>query len=123
MDLADLQGYRNGRTIHFIINNQIGFTTSPAAGRSSIYSTDIAKMTQLPIFHVNADDTEGAWRALQIALDFRTKFHKDVVIDLVGFRRHGHNEADEPSYTQTLMYKRVREHPGVCAMYKRQLIS
>ncbi len=122
LNLADLRGYRTGGTIHIIINNQIGFTTSPEAGRSSIYSTDVAKMTQLPIFHVNGDDVEAAYRVLNIALDFRQQFHKDVVIDLIGFRRHGHNEADEPSYTQPLMYQRVREHPGVRQLYARQLI-
>jgi 2-oxoglutarate dehydrogenase E1 component len=122
LNLADLKGYRTGGTIHIIINNQIGFTTSPEAGRSSIYSTDVAKMTQLPIFHINSDDVEAAYRVLQIALDFRQRFRKDVVIDLVGFRRHGHNEADEPSYTQPLMYQRVREHAGVRELYSRQLV-
>jgi 2-oxoglutarate dehydrogenase E1 component len=122
LNLADLKGYRTGGTIHFIINNQIGFTTSPTSSRSSIYSTDIAKMTQLPIFHINADDVEAAYRVLQIALDFRMKFNKDVVIDLIGFRRHGHNEGDEPSYTQPLMYQRVKEHPGVRELYTRQLL-
>jgi 2-oxoglutarate dehydrogenase E1 component len=88
LNLADLKGYRAGGTIHIIINNQIGFTTTPERGRSSIYSTDVAKMTQLPIFHINGDDVEAAYRVLQIALDFRQNFHKDVVIDVIGFRRH-----------------------------------
>src|SRR5438477_8764231 len=92
LQLAQLRGYRAGGTIHIIINNQIGFTTSPAAGRSSIYSTDVARMTQLPIFHINGDDPEAAYRVLQIALDYRQEFNKDVVLDLIGFRRLGHNE-------------------------------
>ena len=108
-----LKGYRTGGTIHIIINNQIGFTTSPEAGRSTIYSTDVARMTQLPIFHINGDDPEAAYRVLQIALDYRQEFNKDVVLDVVGFRRLGHNETDEPSYTQPLMYARVKAHPGV----------
>jgi 2-oxoglutarate dehydrogenase E1 component len=122
LNLADLKGYRTGGTIHLVINNQIGFTTSPEASRSSVYSSDVAKMTQLPIFHVNCDDVEAALRTIEIALDWRQKFRKDIVIDLIGFRRHGHNEGDEPSYTQPLMYQRVKEHPGVRELYARQLI-
>lgn len=122
LNLADLKGYRTGGTIHIVINNQIGFTTSPEASRSSIYSTDVAKMTQLPIFHVNCDDVEAAHRTIELALDWRQKFRKDIVIDLIGFRRHGHNEGDEPSYTQPLMYSRVKEHPGVRELYSRKLI-
>lgn len=123
LNLADLKGYRTGGTIHIIVNNQIGFTTSPEYGRSSIYSTDIAKMTQLPIIHVNADAPEAIYRVLQLALDYRQKFNEDIVIDVVGFRRLGHNEGDEPSYTQPLMYARVKAHPGVRTIYSEQLIN
>ena len=123
LNLAGLKGYRTGGTIHIIINNQIGFTTSPEAGRSTIYSTDVARMTQLPIFHINGDDPEAAYRVLQIALDYRQEFNKDVVLDLIGFRRLGHNETDEPSYTQPLMYARVKAHPGVRTIYARRLVK
>jgi len=123
LNLAGLKGYRTGGTIHIIINNQIGFTTSPEAGRSTIYSTDVARMTQLPIFHINGDDPEAAYRVLQIALDYRQEFNKDVVLDIIGFRRLGHNETDEPSYTQPLMYARVKAHPGVRTVYTKRLIK
>ena len=123
LNLAGLKGYRTGGTIHIIINNQIGFTTSPEAGRSTIYSTDVARMTQLPIFHINGDDPEAAYRVLQIALEYRQTFNKDVVLDLIGFRRLGHNETDEPSYTQPLMYARVKAHPGVRTIYAKRLLK
>jgi 2-oxoglutarate decarboxylase len=123
LQLAQLRGYRTGGTIHIIVNNQIGFTTSPEAGRSSIYSTDVARMTQSPIFHINGDDPEAAFRAMRIALDYRQQFKKDVVLDVVGFRRLGHNETDEPSYTQPLMYQRVKEHPGVRTIYANRLVK
>ncbi|MDX6557002.1 MAG: multifunctional 2-oxoglutarate metabolism enzyme [Blastocatellia bacterium] len=122
LQLAQLRGYRTGGTIHIIINNQIGFTTSPEAGRSSIYSTDVARMTQSPIFHINGDDPEAVYRTLRIALDYRQQYKKDVVLDVVGFRRLGHNETDEPSYTQPLMYQRVKAHTGVRTLYAKRLV-
>lgn len=122
LQLANLTGYRVGGTIHIVINNQIGFTTSPEASRSSIYSTDAAQITQMPIFHINGDDPEAAYRVIQIALAYRQEFNKDVTLDLVGFRRLGHNEGDEPSYTQPLMYAKVKAHPGVRHLYAQQLI-
>ncbi|MEO6590075.1 MAG: multifunctional oxoglutarate decarboxylase/oxoglutarate dehydrogenase thiamine pyrophosphate-binding subunit/dihydrolipoyllysine-residue succinyltransferase subunit [Pyrinomonadaceae bacterium] len=122
LQLANLAGYRTGGTIHLIINNQIGFTTSPEASRSSIYSTDAAQITQTPIFHINGDDPEAAFRVVKIALDYRQEYNKDVTLDLVGFRRLGHNEGDEPSYTQPLMYARVKAHPGTRHLYAQQLI-
>lgn len=122
LQLASLPGYRTGGTIHIVINNQIGFTTSPELSRSSIYSTDAAQITQTPIFHINGDDPEAAYRVIQIALAYRHQYNKDVVLDLVGFRRLGHNEGDEPSYTQPVMYARVKAHPGTRHLYAQQLI-
>jgi 2-oxoglutarate dehydrogenase E1 component len=123
LNLSQLPGYTTGGTIHIIVNNQLGFTTPPEEGRSSTYSTDIAKMIQVPIFHINSDDPEAGYNVLQIALDYRQRFKKDVVIDCIGFRRLGHNEGDEPTYTQPVMYQRIREHPGVRAIYARKLMS
>ncbi|MEQ1924172.1 MAG: 2-oxoglutarate dehydrogenase E1 component, partial [Pyrinomonadaceae bacterium] len=122
LQLANLTGYRVGGTIHIVINNQVGFTTSPEASRSSIYSTDAAQITQTPIFHINGDDPEAAYRVIEIALAYRQEFNKDVVLDLVGFRKLGHNEGDEPSYTQPVMYAKVKSHPGVQTLYAQQLI-
>ena len=122
LQLANLEGYRTGGTVHVVINNQIGFTTNPESSRSSHYATDPALMTQLPIFHINADAPESAYRVAKIAIEYRQEFNKDVAIDLIGFRKLGHNEGDEPSYTQPLMYQRVKAHPGVRDKYARQLI-
>lgn len=122
LQLAALKGYRTGGTIHIVINNQIGFTTGVDSARTSIYSTDAAQITQLPIFHINGDDPEAAYRVMQIALDYRQEFNKDVALDLIGFRRLGHNEGDEPSYTQPLMYAKVKAHPGVRHLYAQQLM-
>jgi 2-oxoglutarate decarboxylase len=122
LNLSQLPGYTTCGTIHIIVNNQLGFTTPPEEGRSSTYSTDIAKMIQAPIFHVNSDDVEAAYHVIQIALDYRQTFKKDVVIDVIGFRKLGHNEGDEPSYTQPVMYQRIREHPGSRALYARKLV-
>jgi 2-oxoglutarate decarboxylase len=123
LNMSQLEGYATGGTIHLIVNNQIGFTTDPEQGRSSTYSTDVAKMIQAPILHVNGDDPDAAYHALQISIDYRQRFHKDIVVDLFGFRRHGHNEGDEPTYTQPVMYRRVEAHPGVRALYARKLVE
>ncbi|HWO00673.1 MAG TPA: multifunctional oxoglutarate decarboxylase/oxoglutarate dehydrogenase thiamine pyrophosphate-binding subunit/dihydrolipoyllysine-residue succinyltransferase subunit, partial [Blastocatellia bacterium] len=123
LNLSKLPGYSTKGTIHIVANNQLGFTTPPEEGRSSHYSTDIAKMIQAPIFHVNSDDVEAAYNVIQIALDYRQHFKKDVVIDVIGFRRLGHNEGDEPTYTQPVMYQRIKEHPGVRELYARKLIA
>jgi 2-oxoglutarate dehydrogenase E1 component len=121
--MSDIQGYRVGGTIHLIINNQIGFTTSPQFARSSPYCTDMAKMLQSPIFHVNGDDPEACVRVARLAWEYRQQFHKDVVIDMVCYRRHGHNEGDDPSYTQPLMYKAIGERRSVRKLFVEALVK
>jgi 2-oxoglutarate dehydrogenase E1 component len=121
--LSGLKGHRTGGSLHFIINNQIGFTTAPRFARSSPYPSDVARMIEAPIFHVNGDDPESVVHVAKIATEFRQQFHKPVVIDMFCYRRHGHNEGDEPAFTQPLMYKRIREHPGVVEIYGKRLES
>ena len=122
LNLSQIRGYKVGGTIHLIINNQLGFTTAPHAARSSEYSTDVAKLIQAPIFHVNADDPEGCVRVAELAFKYREKFNKDVVIDMIGYRRHGHNEGDDPSYTQPLMYRAIEQRRSVRMLYTEALI-
>jgi 2-oxoglutarate dehydrogenase E1 component len=121
LNLLGLDGYTTGGTLHLIANNQVGFTTDPEEGRSTRYSSDLAKGFDTPIVHVNADDAEAAIAAVRLAMAFRARFRHDVVVDLVGYRRFGHNEGDEPSYTQPLMYKVIEEHASVRELYARQL--
>ncbi len=121
--LSDLKGYRTGGSLHFIVNNQIGFTTYPRYSRSSPYPSDVAKMIDAPIFHVNGDDPEAVVFAAKVAIEFRQKFHKPVVIDMFCYRRHGHNEGDEPMFTQPVMYKRIASHPGTVEIYSKRLIA
>ena len=124
INLAQTRGYSTGGTIHIVVNNQVGFTTSdPRDSRGTLYCTDVAKMVEAPIFHVNGDDPEVCLLAVELAMEFRQTFHKDVFIDLVCFRRQGHNEADEPMITQPLMYKKVRQHPGPRARYAERLVA
>ena len=121
--LSDLKGYRTGGSIHFIVNNQIGFTTYPRYSRSSPYPSDVAKMIDAPIFHVNGDDPEAVVFAAKVAVEFRQKFHKPVVIDMFCYRRHGHNEGDEPAFTNPVMYKKIANHPSTLDIYAKRLVA
>jgi len=121
--LTHLPGYYTGGTVHIVINNQIGFTTPPTSGRPTRYATDIARVIESPVFHVNGDDPEAAVHAIRLALGFRQRFGKDVVIDLVCFRKYGHNELDEPTFTQPSMYKKIAAHPGTRALYAKHLLE
>jgi multifunctional 2-oxoglutarate metabolism enzyme len=123
LNLSQLRGYRTGGTIHVIVNNQVGFTTSPASSRSSMYCTDVARMVQAPIFHVNGDDPEACIRVADLAFEYRQAFNKDVVIDLVCYRRRGHNEGDDPSFTQPLMYDLIEQKRSVRKLYTEALIG
>ncbi len=119
--MVKLPGYSTGGTIHIVVNNQIGFTTDPASARSSVYCTDVAKMVQSPIFHVNGDDPDTCAQVMKLAVDYRQRFNKDVVIDLWCYRKHGHNEGDEPAFTQPRMYDVIRKMKSVCTLYTKKL--
>jgi 2-oxoglutarate dehydrogenase E1 component len=123
LNLSQLRGYRTGGTIHLVVNNQVGFTTSPGSSRSSLYCTDVARMVQAPIFHVNGDDPEACIRVARLSFEYRQAFNKDVVIDLVCYRRRGHNEGDDPSYTQPLMYDLIEQKRSVRKLYTESLIG
>ena len=123
LGFSGVRGYNTGGCIHFIVNNQVGFTTSPQFARSSPYPSDVAKGVQAPIFHVNGDDPEAVTFACKMAIEFRQRFHRDIVIDMWCYRRFGHNEGDEPSFTQPLMYAKIKDHPAVSEIYARRLIE
>jgi 2-oxoglutarate dehydrogenase E1 component len=123
LNLSQLRGYRTGGTLHVVVNNQLGFTTNPEEGRSSVYATDVGRMLQIPIFHVNGEDPEGVAQCVELAMDFRSHFQRDVVIDMYCYRRLGHNESDEPSFTQPVMYREIEHRSNVRKHYQERLME
>ncbi len=123
LNLSQVSGYRTGGTVHIVINNQIGFTTDPQSARSTTYATDLAMMLEVPIFHVNGDDPEALWYVARLAMEYRQEFKKDVFIDLLCYRKYGHNEGDEPAFTQPLMYQKIRNHASVRELYAKKLAA
>src|SRR5690606_38250388 len=123
VQMMNLDGYKTGGTIHIVVNNQVGFTTNYLDGRSSIYCTDVAKVNHSPVLHVNADDAEAVIHAIHFAADYRMRFGEDVFIDLLGYRKYGHNEGDEPRFTQPQLYSIIAKHPNPREIYKQHLIK
>lgn len=123
VQMSGLEGYKTGGTLHLVINNQVGFTTNYLEGRTSTYCTDVAKVVQAPVFHVNADNPEAVVRALRLAMEYRQRYNEDVFIDLLGYRKHGHNEGDEPRFTQPMLYKNIDKHPDTYLLYKQHLLE
>jgi 2-oxoglutarate dehydrogenase E1 component len=122
LNLSQLAAYRVGGTLHIVINNQIGFTTSPSEAKSSVYATDVAKMLQIPIFHVNGEDPEAVAQVVRLAMDFRREFERDVVVDMWCYRRLGHNEGDEPLFTQPMLYSAIKQRKPVREGYLEHLL-
>ena len=123
VQMERLKGYKTGGTIHIVVNNQVGFTTNYLDGRSSTYCTDVAKTNLCPVLHVNSDDVEAVVHAITFALDYRMKFKRDVFIDLLGYRKYGHNEGDEPRFTQPKLYKAISKHSNPMEIYSKKLIE
>jgi 2-oxoglutarate dehydrogenase E1 component len=123
LQMSQLEGYKTGGTVHVVLNNQVGFTTDYIESRSSTYCTDIAKTTLSPVFHVNGDDIEAVVHTIEMALEFRQQFHRDVFVDILAYRKHGHNEGDEPRFTQPTLYKLIGKHPNPKLIYRNRLID
>jgi 2-oxoglutarate dehydrogenase E1 component len=123
LQMSYLPHYNVNGVIHVVANNQIGFTTTPSEARTGLYCTDVAKSIQAPVFHVNADDPETVHRVMNIALEYRERFNKDIFVDIIGYRRYGHNELDQPVFTQPMMYKKIAERPNVYTLYSQKLIG